>query len=98
MPTPDNTTNAVTLLPWYMSATTRAAIATGIVFFLNTAKISADPAFVNTAVNWALDGGVVIGGIWTLIAHWRAKRQIQAAANVAVAQAVQQTTALLKGS
>lgn len=97
MPTQNNDTNAVTLVPWYMSTTTRLAIVTGIMFVANTLKISVDQDFVNTAVNWALDGGVVIGGVWTLIAHWRAKRQLQAAANVAVAQAVKQTTTLLKG-
>lgn len=88
---PDQDNNAVTLVPWYLSTTTRAAIATGIVFALNTAKISADPDFVNTAVNWVLDGAVVIGGVWTLIAHWRAKRQLQVQANAAVKTAVLET-------
>lgn len=89
-------TNAVTLVPWYMSTTTRTAIATALLFAANTLKISVDPDFINTAVNWALDGAVVIGGVWTLIAHWRAKRQLQTAANVAVAAAVYQTKMELK--
>lgn len=88
--------NAVTLVPWYMSTTTRVAIVTGVMFLANTFKISVDQDFVNTAVNWALDGAVVIGGVWTVIAHWRAKRQLQAQANVAVAVAVQQTKVEMK--
>lgn len=74
-----------------MSATTRTAIVTGIVFLLNTLKISADPDFINSTVNWVLDGSVIVGGIWTVIAHWRAKRALQVQANVAVAQAVAET-------
>lgn len=96
MAQPNNNDNAVQLVPWYMSTTTRAAIATAIVFATNTLKISADPDFVNTAVNWFLDGAVVIGGVWTMIAHWRAKRSLQAQANQAVKVAVLETKMEMK--
>lgn len=85
----------VQLPRWWLSRTTIVQIMTGIVFVLNQCGVTVAPDYMNSIVNLICDLGIVIGGTLTVYFHWKAKRNLAAQANQAIATL---NTSTMKGN